>query len=45
MAQGVIENEIFEHFRLEEKKVVDAKKLLKELLMRRNFSKKKVILQ
>ena len=30
MAQGVIENEIFEHFRLEEKKVVDAKKLLKE---------------
>jgi hypothetical protein len=23
MAQGVIENEIFEHFRLEEKKVID----------------------
>ena len=30
MAQCVIENEIFEHFSLEEKKVIDAKKLLKE---------------
>ena len=30
MAQGVIENEIFEHFRVEEKKITDATILLKE---------------
>ena len=33
MAQNVIENEIFEHFRVEEKKITDATILLKENLM------------